>query len=195
MNKDQTQDVDMSTESLDVNEVKDTQQTPTKDTEPKADQGLTLSEIMNRDDVKRVIDKRVTQAITTAVSNERIKWEEEAKLSDEERAQRVLAEREKALSEKEAAFSLKERTAETKLKLIHKGLPACIAELIAHATTDDEEADKLISAIESDWNAQMAEKTKAGARQAPAQSSQKTDLEESRNTSLADFARKNRKVK
>ena len=85
MNKDQTQDVDMSTESLDVNEVKDTQQTPTKDTEPKADQELTLSEIMNRDDVKRVIDKRVTQAITTAVSNAKSKWEEEAKLSEEER--------------------------------------------------------------------------------------------------------------
>lgn len=159
MNKDQTQDVDMSTESLDVNEVKDTQQTPTKDTEQKADQEPTPSEIMNRDDVKRVIDKRVTQAITTAVSNEKNKWEEEAKLSEEERAQRVLAEREKALSEKEAAFALKERTAETERKLIHKGLPACIAELIAYITTDDEEADQFISTIESDWNAQMIEDT------------------------------------
>ena len=85
MNKDQTQDVDMSTEFLDVNEVKDTQQGAPKDTEPKAAQKLPLPEILNRDDVKRVIDKRVTEAITTVVANEKIKWEEEAKLSEEER--------------------------------------------------------------------------------------------------------------
>lgn len=152
-----------------------------------------LADLIRTDEnVKREFDKRITQAINTA----KAKWDEEAKLTDDERAAKALADREQALSEKEAAFTLKERTAETKLKLIDKGLPVCLSELIAEGTNTDEEANDLIASIESEWNSQMTEKIKAGARQVPATASQETSLDEAGGrTGLAEFAAKNRKVK
>lgn len=162
---------------------------PSEQTESKQ----SLADLIKTDEnVKREFDKRITQAINTA----KARWDEEAKLTDDERAAKALSDREQALQEKEAAFTLKERTAETKLKLIDKGLPICLSELIAKGTTTDEEVTELIASIESEWNSQMTEKIKAGARQAPATASQETKLDETSSmVSLAEFAAKNRKVK
>lgn len=153
---------------------------------------ITLEELIKSDKTAQSeLDRRISQAINTAKK----KWDEEAKLTDEERAAKALQDREEMLASKEKAFALKERTTDAKKALIENRMPEVLADLIAKGTETSKEAQELIASLKTEWDKQLTEATKASARQAPAQAQQEAQLDKENPASLVEFAAKNRKVK
>ncbi|SHK33869.1 DUF4355 domain-containing protein [Hespellia stercorisuis] len=102
-------------------------------------------------------DRRVQQAINTAVTNAQSKWEaltndklseaeKLAKMTKEEKAQYMQQKAEKTLADREAAVTRKELTAEAKNTLAEKKLPVELAEVLNY--TDADSCSKSIATVE-----------------------------------------------
>ena len=132
-----------------------------------------------------IFDKRLNKAIETA----KTKWEAEANLSAEEKAQKRLKEKELELEEKEKAFNQKMFTLEIKDKLQEADLPTMLAPIIAKGATS-EMVDEIIGELEEDYKSRLKENALAGARQeTPGASTTKGGAEKFNPVS---FARENR---
>ncbi len=92
-------------------------------------------------------DRRVQQAINTALANQKSKYEalmddklseaeKLARMTKEEKAQYLQQKREKELTEREAAITRKELTAEAKNVLAEKKLPVGLADVLNYTDAD-----------------------------------------------------------
>ncbi|MDD3797506.1 MAG: DUF4355 domain-containing protein, partial [Lachnospiraceae bacterium] len=102
-------------------------------------------------------DRRMQQAINTAVTNAQSKWkamtddklseaEKLAKMNKEEKTQYLQQKREKELADREAAITKKELMAEAKNTLAGKKLPVELAEMLNY--TDADSCSKSIATVE-----------------------------------------------
>lgn len=150
---------------------------------------LSFDEFLNDPKNQSIFDKRVNKALETA----REKWEAEAKLTEEERTNKRISEKEQALAEKEAELNRREFTSSIKEKLAENGLPLTFAEILAVGTTE-ENVDEVLTSIKTEWDAQIQETIKASARQKDPLAGGSAQNATSVANSLLEFARKNRKV-
>lgn len=121
-------------------------------------------------------DRRVQEAIDTAVRNAQEKWqiltddkiseaEKLAKMNAQEKAQYLQHKKEKELADKEATLNRRELMAEAKNTLTEKKLPLELAEVLNYQDTDS--CNKSISAVEKAFQsaveAAVEERLKGGA--------------------------------
>lgn len=170
-----------------ANESKETEQQ--QDKEKEQTKSLSFDEFLKDPKNQSVFDKRVSKALEKA----REKWDEEAKLTEEERTNKRISEREKALAEKEAELNRREFTSSIKEKLSSQKLPLAFAEILAVGTTNDN-IDEVLSSIKSEWDKQLQEAIKISARQKDPLAGRSVRNATSVENSLLEFARKNRKV-
>lgn len=186
---DEDRNIDASSLGGDPTENAGQQQEQKTKQKSEATKPVSFAEFLENPANQSEFDKRVTKALETA----RAKWEAESKLSDEEKASQKMTEREQSLDQREAELNKREFTAAIKDKLLTKKLPAAFAEVLAEGCSD-ETIDATLSAIEQEWAAQMNEQIKAVARQKEPLAGG-VQVEASARDNLAEFARKNRKVK
>lgn len=102
-------------------------------------------------------DRRVQQAVSTAVTEAQEKWqlmtddklseaEKLAKMTKEEKARYLQKKKEKELTDREAAVTRKELMAEAKNTLAEKKLPVELAEVLSY--TDADSCKSSIAAVE-----------------------------------------------
>ncbi len=136
-------------------------------------------------------DRRVQQAIGTAVANAQEKWkimtddkvseaEKLAKMNKEEKAEYLSQKREKELTDREAAITKKELMAEAKNTLTEKKLPVGLASVLDY--TDAESCKKSMEALEIAFGeaveAAVEERLKGGMPPKKAQGGESDDLAE-----------------
>ena len=120
-------------------------------------------------------DRRVQKAISTALENQKTKYEalmddklseaeKLAKMTKEEKQEYMTRKHEKELAEWEATLTKRELMAEAKSTLAEKELPVALAEVLNY--TDAESCKKSIEALETAFNAAVGkaveEKLKGG---------------------------------
>lgn len=86
-------------------------------------------------------------------------------LSESERREKELEDKEKALEAKEAEFNFNKRVQEIQGDLINKKLPMEFAELIAKGTESNEQALGIVSEIETKFNEAVAAQVKESLKQ------------------------------
>lgn len=123
---------------------------------------LSFDDFLRGDGNQAEFDRRVQEAINTAVTNAQEKWklltddklseaEKLAKMSKEEKAQYLQQKREKEISDREAAVTKKELMAEAKNTLAEKKLPVGLAEVLNY--TDADSCSNSITAVEKAFQA------------------------------------------
>lgn len=136
---------------------------------------MSFDEFLKGEGNQAEFDRRVQQAIGTAVKNAQEKWklmtddkvseaEKLAKMNKEEKAEYLRKKQEKELSEREAAVTKKELMAEAKNTLAEKKLPVGLADVLNY--TDADSCKKSIEAVEQAFQkaveAAVQEKLKGG---------------------------------
>ena len=151
-----------------------------------------FTELLQEDkNFQREFDRRVHQSIETA----RTKWEKEQKMTDDERAEQALKDREEAIAERERKQTLRERTADIRDALAEAGLPARLAPMIARTTEGDQEVLATIKDLQTVWQDGLKAELKAQVRQKdPVVTGQQQSDTLDLGAQLEEFARKNRKV-
>ena len=133
-------------------------------------------------------DRRVSKAISTAIANERSKWEtlqseqateaeKMAKMNKDEQAEYLIHKREKELSDREAELNRRELKAEAKNTLAEKNLPLDLAELLVYTNADT--CHSSIEALEKAFSAAVekaAEERLKGGEPLKKAKEQKPDL-------------------
>lgn len=120
-------------------------------------------------------DRRVQQAITTAVSNAQKKWEvladdkateaeKLAKMTKDEKALYLQQKKEKEITDREAAVTRKELMAEAKNTLAEKKLPVSLAEVLNYSDADacNKSIEAIGKAFQEAVEAAVEEKLKGG---------------------------------
>jgi len=120
-------------------------------------------------------DRRLQQAINTALSNAQSKWqtladdkiseaEKLAKMNKEEKADYLRQKKERELADKEAAITRRELMAEAKVTLAGKGVPVELAELLVFADAESCRAsiEAMAKAFEDAVNQKVEERLKGG---------------------------------
>lgn len=163
-----------------------------KDKDKKKDQEpMTFNDLLKDPKNQSEFDKRVAKAIETA----KAKWEADAQLTAEQRHERALTEREQELERREREQEQREFFADVKEEVLAIGLPVTMAELISRSTTRDN-YKQFAHTLKAEWDSELQEQIKAGARQKDPLASQ-TTKPVSGNVALdiTKMARENRKVK
>lgn len=118
-------------------------------TEPKS-----FDDILKDGSYQAEFDRRIQKALDTQKNKLEVlmdakasEAEKLAKMNKEEKAQYLHQKREKELADKEAAITRRELTAEAKVSLADKGLPAELAEVLNYTNADACKAS--IEAVES----------------------------------------------
>lgn len=136
---------------------------------------VSFDDFLKGDGNQAEFDRRVQQAINTAVTNAQKKWqmmtddkvseaEKLAKMNKEEKAQYMQQKKEKELADRETAIIKKELMAEAKNTLAEKKLPSELADVLNY--TDADACKKSIEAVETAFQkaveAAVEEKLKGG---------------------------------
>lgn len=117
----------------------------------------TFDSFLKEGENQKEFDKRIQEAVNTAVTAAQEKWqiladdrvseaEKLAKMTDGEKAQYLQQKREKELADREAAVTRKELIADAKNTLAEKKLPVGLAEVLNYA--DKDTCSKSIEAVE-----------------------------------------------
>lgn len=117
----------------------------------------TFDSFLKEGENQKEFDKRIQEAVNTAVTAAQEKWqiladdrvseaEKLAKMTDGEKAQYLQQKREKELADREAAVTRKELMADAKNTLAEKKLPVGLAEVLNY--TDKDTCSKSIEAVE-----------------------------------------------
>lgn len=125
--------------------------------EPGGSGNTTFDDFLKEGGNQAEFDRRVQQAINTAVSNAREKWqlmtddkvseaEKLAKMNKEEKAEYLRQKKDKELSDREATITKRELMAEAKNTLTEKKLPIGLADVLNYS--DAESCNKSIEAVE-----------------------------------------------
>lgn len=170
-------------ETADVTEVK---QEVTETQKP-----LSFDDVLKNPKFQSEFDKKIHKALETS----RATWEAEAKMTAEERATHILSQREQEIVQREAAQDKREFTADIREALVEQGLPPTFTEVLADGCTRDNFSEVLYG-IKSEWDRQITEQIKSGARQkSPQVGTSIAEANAGKNVDLAKYAQEIRKVK
>lgn len=117
----------------------------------------TFDDFLKNQSNQEEFDRRVQEAVNTAVTDAQKKWqlmtdnklseaEKLAKMTKEEKAQYMQRKKEKEIEDREAAVTKKELMAEAKNTLTEKKLPVGLAEVLDY--TDADSCNKSIATVE-----------------------------------------------
>lgn len=152
---------------------------------------LTLDDVLKDPKLQSTFDKRIAKALETS----RATWEAEAKMTAEEKAKHVLSQREQEIVQREAAQDKREFTADIREALVEQGLPSTFTEVLADGCTRDN-FSAILYGIKSEWDKQITEQIKSGARQkSPQVGTSIAEANAGKNVDLAKYAQEIRKVK
>jgi hypothetical protein len=153
---------------------------------------LTFDEFLKQGTNQAEFDKRVNKALQTREE----KRKKEENMTAEELAQERIKEMKLNLDQERQNFELEKRKVNVEKLLIQNRLPEEFAGLIAKGVETDEEAKKMVEAVKREWYRQMAEQLKAQARQAEPRAGATGQVNTLKKpTTLAELAKKNRKIK
>lgn len=153
------------------------------------DEPMSFDDFLKGEGNQAEFDRRVQQAINTAVTNAREKWqlmtddkvseaEKLAKMNKEEKAEYLRQKKEKELSDRESTITKRELMAEAKNTLAEKKLPVGLAEVLNYADADS--CNKSIAAVEKAFQeaveAAVQERLKGGDPQRKAPAGSEEDL-------------------
>lgn len=140
-------------------------------------------------------DRKHQQELEQAREEARKKAESYAKLTEKEKRDKEIEEREQALAEKEKEFKLRELKSDVESDLKDKGLPTSFAESLIHLE-DVEKINEVVKEIKADFDNAVQEQVKEVTRQSTPnnQSSSFGSYKES-GKSIQELARENRIIK
>lgn len=118
---------------------------------------MSFEEFLGQDGNQEEFDRRVQEAVNTAVTKAQEKWqaltddklseaEKLAKMTKDEKAEYLTKKKEKELADREAAITKKELMAEAKNTLSEKQLPVDLADVLNYADADS--CNKSIDLVE-----------------------------------------------
>ncbi|MEB2655260.1 capsid assembly scaffolding protein Gp46 family protein [Staphylococcus haemolyticus] len=140
-------------------------------------------------------ERKHQQDLENAREEARKKAESYAKLTEKEKRDKEIEEREQALAEKEKEFKLRELKSDVESDLKEKGLPTSFAESLIHLE-DVEKINEVVKEIKADFDNAVQEQVKEVTRQSTPnnQSSSFGSYKES-GKSIQELARENRIIK
>lgn len=140
-------------------------------------------------------EKKFEQRLNEAVENARSEGESYAKLTEKEKQEKALSEREQRLEERERAIRLNQLKSDVEFDLKEKGLPTSFAESLV-VLDDNEKINEIVNQIKQDFDEAVQEQVKEATRQnEPNVGATNFGSRQATNKSLADLAREKRIIK
>lgn len=156
------------------------------------------------------LDSQVSKAVDKALAKRERKHQEEieqikedarkegesyAKLTEKEKQEKALSEREQRLEERERAIRLNQLKSDVEFDLKEKGLPTSFAESLV-VLDDNEKINEIVNQIKQDFDEAVQAQVKEATRQnEPNVGATNFGSRQETNKSLADLAREKRIIK
>jgi len=140
-------------------------------------------------------DRKHQQELEQAREEARKKAESYAKLTEKEKRDKEIEEREQALAKKEKEFKLRELKSDVESDLKEKGLPTSFAESLIHLE-DNEKISDVVKEIKADFDNAVQEQVKEATRQStPSNQSSSFGRRQASGKSIQELANENRIIK
>ena len=140
-------------------------------------------------------DRKHQQELEQAREEARKKAESYAKLTEKEKRDKEIEEREQALAKKEKEFKLRELKSDVESDLKEKGLPTSFAESLIHLE-DNEKISDVVKEIKADFDNAVKEQVKEATRQStPNNQSSSFGNRQASGKSIQELANENRIIK
>ncbi|WP_331245457.1 DUF4355 domain-containing protein [Staphylococcus hominis] len=140
-------------------------------------------------------DRKHQQELEQAREEARKKAESYAKLTEKEKRDKEIEEREQALAKKEKEFKLRELKSDVESDLKEKGLPTSFAESLIHLE-DNEKISDVVKEIKADFDNAVQEQVKEATRQStPNNQSSSFGNRQASGKSIQELANENRIIK
>ena len=140
-------------------------------------------------------ERKHQQDLEQAREEARKKAESYAKLTEKEKRDKEIEEREQALAEKEKEFKLRELKSDVESDLKEKGLPTSFAESLMHLE-DVEKINEVVKEIKADFDNAVQEQVKEVTRQStPNNQSSSFGGRQTNGKSIQELANENRIIK
>lgn len=140
-------------------------------------------------------DRKHQQELEQAREEARKKAESYAKLTEKEKRDKEIEEREQALAKKEKEFKLRELKSDVESDLKEKGLPTSFAESLVHLE-DNEKISDVVKEIKADFDNAVQEQVKEATRQStPSNQSSSFGNRQASGKSIQELANENRIIK
>lgn len=140
-------------------------------------------------------DRKHQQELEQAREEARKKAESYAKLTEKEKRDKEIEEREQALAKKEKEFKLRELKSDVESDLKEKGLPTSFAESLIHLE-DNEKISDVVKEIKADFDNAVQEQVKEATRQStPSNQSSSFGNRQASGKSFEQLANENRIIK
>lgn len=140
-------------------------------------------------------ERKHQQELENAREEARKKAESYAKLTEKEKRDKEIEEREQALAEKEKEFKLRELKSDVESDLKDKGLPTSFAESLIHLE-DNEKISDVVKEIKADFDNAVQEQVKEVTRQStPSNQSSSFGNRQASGKSFEQLANENRIIK
>lgn len=140
-------------------------------------------------------ERKHQQELENAREEARKKAESYAKLTEKEKRDKEIEEREQALAEKEKEFKLRELKSDVESDLKEKGLPTSFAESLIHLE-DVEKINEVVKEIKADFDNAVQEQVKEVTRQStPSNQSSSFGNRQASGKSFEQLANENRIIK
>lgn len=169
------------------------------------DTPLSFDDFLEQEGNQAEFDKRIREAVDTAVSSARKTWksltddkvseaEKLAKMTKDEKAEYLRQKEREEFEEEKAAFEREKLLVEVKKELQEQTLPVAFAESLV-SIADAEKIKEAISDIKKTWDEEIAEAVKAKARQTTPPESGRIIGDGNRMVAIRDMASKSRIIK
>lgn len=140
-------------------------------------------------------ERKHQQDLEQAREEAKKKAESYAKLTEKEKRDKEIEEREQALAEKEKEFKLRELKSDVESDLKEKGLPTSFAESLIHLE-DNEKISDVVKEIKADFDNAVQEQVKEATRQStPSNQSSSFGNRQASGKSIQELANENRIIK
>ncbi|MGD3158865.1 DUF4355 domain-containing protein [Staphylococcus haemolyticus] len=140
-------------------------------------------------------ERKHQQELENAREEARKKAESYAKLTEKEKRDKEIEEREQALAEKEKEFKLRELKSDVESDLKDKGLPTSFARSLIHLE-DVEKINEVVKEIKADFDNAVQEQVKEVTRQStPSNQSSSFGNRQASSKSIQQLANENRIIK
>ncbi|WP_145463989.1 capsid assembly scaffolding protein Gp46 family protein [Staphylococcus hominis] len=140
-------------------------------------------------------ERKHQQDLEQAREEAKKKAESYAKLTEKEKRDKEIEEREQALAEKEKEFKLRELKSDVESDLKEKGLPTSFAESLIHLE-DNENISDVVKEIKADFDNAVQEQVKEATRQStPSNQSSSFGNRQASGKSIQELANENRIIK
>ncbi|MDU6763589.1 MAG: DUF4355 domain-containing protein [Staphylococcus sp.] len=140
-------------------------------------------------------ERKHQQELEYAREEARKKAESYAKLTEKEKRDKEIEEREQALAKKEKEFKLRELKSDVESDLKEKGLPTSFAESLIHLE-DNEKISDVVKEIKADFDNAVQEQVKEATRQStPSNQSSSFGNRQASGKSIQELANENRIIK